>query len=94
MQFSPTPPQPNTATDAPGSTRAVLITAPTPVSTPQPISAAWASGTDLSIGITTSCGTTVAVLNVPSPSSFRIVRSLPASRGKVVSSGISSHRFG
>ena len=36
----PTPPQPITATVAPGSTRAVLITAPTPVTTPQPTSAA------------------------------------------------------
>jgi hypothetical protein len=36
----PTPPQPMTATVAPGSTRAVLITAPTPVITQQPTSAA------------------------------------------------------
>ena len=40
----PTPPAPNTATVAPGSTRAVLSTAPTPVVTPQPISAARSSG--------------------------------------------------
>ena len=33
-QFSPTPPQPTTATDAPGSTWAVLSAAPTPVKTP------------------------------------------------------------
>ena len=40
----PTPPQPNTATVEPGSMRAVLSTAPTPVVTPQPISAARSSG--------------------------------------------------
>ena len=43
----PTPPQPNTATVEPGCTRAVLIAAPTPVVTPQPISAATCSGISL-----------------------------------------------
>ena len=43
-QASPTPPQPITATLVPGSTLAVWNTAPTPVSTPQPISAARSSG--------------------------------------------------
>ena len=41
---SPTPPQPITATVEPTSTLAVLITAPKPVVTPQPISAARSSG--------------------------------------------------
>ena len=40
----PMPPQPITATVSPGSTLAVLNTAPTPVITPQPISAARSSG--------------------------------------------------
>jgi hypothetical protein len=40
----PTPPAPYTATVAPASTRAVLRTAPTPVVTPQPMSAARSSG--------------------------------------------------
>ena len=40
----PTPPQPNTATLEPGSTRAVLNTAPTPVVTAQPTSAARSRG--------------------------------------------------
>ena len=40
----PTPPQPKTATVEPGSTFAVLSAAPTPVVTPQPISAARSSG--------------------------------------------------
>ena len=41
---SPTPPQPKTATVEPGSMRAVFSTAPTPVVTPQPMSAARSSG--------------------------------------------------
>jgi len=40
----PTPPQPNTATLDPGCTLAVLNTAPTPVVTPQPTSAAHSNG--------------------------------------------------
>src|SRR6267143_627254 len=39
-----TPPQPSTATVDPGVTLAVLITAPTPVVTAQPTSAARSSG--------------------------------------------------
>jgi len=46
---SPTPPQPITATVAPGSTLAALNTAPTPVITPQPTSAARSSGISSSI---------------------------------------------
>ena len=41
----PTPPSPNTATDWPGRTVAVLRTAPAPVSTAQPKSAAVRNGT-------------------------------------------------
>ena len=48
----PTPPAPYTATVEPGFTRAVLRAAPTPVVTPQPISAAMSNGTSLSIGTT------------------------------------------
>ena len=40
----PTPPQPMMATSMPGSTLAVWKTAPTPVITPQPMSAARSSG--------------------------------------------------
>ena len=46
---SPTPPQPITATVEPGSTLAALNTAPTPVITPQPTSAARSSGMSGSI---------------------------------------------
>jgi hypothetical protein len=35
IEFSPTPPQPTTATVSPSATRAVLVTAPKPVMTPQ-----------------------------------------------------------
>jgi hypothetical protein len=44
MTLSPTPPQPKTATLLPISTLAVLTTAPTPVMTPQPMSATFSSG--------------------------------------------------
>ena len=44
MAAIPTPPQPITHTDEPGRMRAVLIAAPTPVVTPQPISATTSSG--------------------------------------------------
>ena len=37
ITLSPIPPSPNTAADDPISTPAVLITAPIPVVTPQPI---------------------------------------------------------
>ena len=44
---------------APAGTAAVLITAPTPVITEQPISAALSSGTFLSMGIAQDSWTTV-----------------------------------
>ena len=56
----PTPPTPNTAMLAPGGTAAVLMTAPTPVITEQPISAARSSGMFLSIRIAHDSCTTVA----------------------------------
>jgi hypothetical protein len=37
MTFRPMPPRPKTMQLAPGSTLAVLVTAPTPVVTPQPM---------------------------------------------------------
>jgi len=47
----PDAPRPKTAIAAPVSTRARFSTAPTPVMTPQPISAARSNGTRASIGI-------------------------------------------
>ena len=57
--LSPTPPTPKTAMLAPGGTAAVLMTAPTPVMTEQPISAARSSGIALSIGMAHDSCTTV-----------------------------------
>ena len=62
---SPTPPSPMTATVDPAGTSAVLTTAPTPVETPQPMSAATSGGTPSGIGTTALAGTTWWVLMVP-----------------------------
>ena len=62
---SPTPPSPMTATVDPARTSAVLTTAPTPVETPQPISAATSGGTPSGMGTTALAGTTWWVLMVP-----------------------------
>ena len=59
ITFSPTPPTPKTAMLAPGGTWAVLITAPTPVMTEQPIRAARSSGMSGRIGIALDSATTV-----------------------------------
>jgi len=58
------PPSPKTAIDAPASRRARFKTAPTPVMTPQPISAAQSNGTRASIGIALCSFTTVDSTNV------------------------------
>ena len=55
----PTPPRPKTATEDPGSTRAVLNTAPTPVITAQPNKAASSNGASSGIRMADSCATTV-----------------------------------
>ena len=59
ITLRPTPPTPNTAMLAPAGTAAVLITAPTPVITEQPMSAARSSGTFLSTAIAHDSCTTV-----------------------------------
>jgi hypothetical protein len=58
---SPTPPSPITATELPGVTAAVLITAPIPVVTQQPISAAAAGSVSRGTAIAAAAGTTEAV---------------------------------
>ena len=55
---SPTPPSPITATLEPGSTGSVFVTAPTPVATQHPISAATSGGVPSGIGIAAAAGTT------------------------------------
>jgi hypothetical protein len=67
MTEIPTPPQPTTATVAPGSTLAVLITEPTPVITPHPIRAATSNGTSSAIFTAPSRGTTICSANPPQP---------------------------
>ena len=59
MMLRPTPPAPNTATLLPGRRWAVLSTAPTPVVTAQPMSAATVGGMSLSSTTQHSSGTTV-----------------------------------
>ena len=64
---SPTPPSPITATLDPGGTTAVLRTAPTPVVTQHPISAATAGSTPSGRAIAAVSGTTVASAIVAIP---------------------------
>ena len=64
---SPTPPAPMTTTLSPARTPAVLTTAPKPVVTAQPISAASSGGVPGSIGIAASCATTWRSPKVPIP---------------------------
>ncbi len=53
MLFRPTPPAPMTTAVSPGRSRAVLVTAPSPVITPQARRAALSNGT--SFAIATAC---------------------------------------
>jgi hypothetical protein len=62
---SPTPPRPITATELPGGTAAVFVTAPTPVATQQPMSAAAAGSMPWGIGTAAAAGTTSASASVP-----------------------------
>src|SRR5581483_3859527 len=64
---SPTPPQPMTATVEPASTFAEFTTAPTPVTTPQPMSAATSIGTDDSSRTTDASGAIVSSPNAAGP---------------------------
>ena len=63
----PTPPQPNTAMLEPGCTLAVLNTAPTPVVTPQPTSAAHSNGIFASTLIRFSAETVAYSAMAPQP---------------------------
>ncbi len=74
----PTPPQPMTATLLPGSTRAVLSAAPTPVVTPQPMSASCSSGTSVSTRTTQASCTVIWSANVPR--AVRAMALLPSAR--------------
>ena len=60
-------PDAETTTEEPGSILAVLIAAPTPVVTPQPISEATSSGTSLSTFTSAEFGTIISSAKVPQP---------------------------
>jgi hypothetical protein len=63
----PTPPQPMTTTEEPGSTLAVWMAAPTPVVTPQPISAPISNGTSSGSFTAQPAATTLSSAKVPVP---------------------------
>ena len=98
--FMPTPPRPTTAITPPGCTPAVFNTAPTPVSTAQPNSAACSSGTSLSMrtaddrAATMYCANRLSPLKcgMCSPFSFSrrppVIR-LPSARARL----LVAHRF-
>ena len=67
ITLMPTPPQPKTTTVEPGSTLAVLMAAPTPVMTAQPISEATSKGTSSSILMAPCQGMIVSSAHVPAP---------------------------
>ena len=67
MQLSPTPPQPITATLAPGGTLAVRITAPTPVGTAHPTMAARSRGMSGSIFTRAFSWTSISSAKVARP---------------------------
>src|SRR5262249_56937500 len=64
---SPTPPRPKTTTEEPGSTFAVVSTAPIPVVTAQPSRHTVASGASFRIFASAISGTTVYVAKVEVP---------------------------
>ena len=64
----PTPPRPTTSTDCPGATRAVLRTAPVPVSAAQPRRAAAGQSRSDGTPITAFSGTTTCSAKAPRPS--------------------------
>ncbi|OGL00278.1 MAG: hypothetical protein A3E31_14985 [Candidatus Rokubacteria bacterium RIFCSPHIGHO2_12_FULL_73_22] len=78
--FRPTPPQPTTSTAAPASTPAQRVTAPTPVGTQQPISAACGHGISSRIGTSISAGQTTASENVPMRAIWKMSWPLRVSR--------------
>ena len=90
----PTPPHPMTATDDPGSTWAVLSAAPTPVVTPQPISASWSSGRSVVTRTAWCSATVMSSAKVPRP--VNAVTGVPSARdarGVTIICMVSSHRF-
>jgi hypothetical protein len=85
--FSPMPPQPITATVAPAGTLARRITAPTPVGTPQPTSAARSHGISSSIFTRVFSCTSICSANVASPASCSRLLPSRLSRNRAASPG-------
>ena len=86
ITFRPTPPVPITITAVPGSTLAVLNTAPTPVITPHETSAARSSG--MSLSIFTRLSAASVAYSAITPQAENTFSELPlASRVGVVPSG-------
>ena len=82
MTAWPTPPQPTTATLEPGTILAVLTAAPTPVVTPQPMSASCSSGRSVSTLMSEISSQVIMSEKVPSPVIVRRgVPSLRVARG-------------
>ena len=68
MAASPTPPQPNTATESPGPTSPVSMAAPMPAITPQPSSPATSGFTAGDTLVHWPAATSVFSANAPMPS--------------------------
>src|SRR4029079_17495595 len=85
---SPTPPSPITATSDPGSRGSVFVTAPTPVATQHPMSAATSGGVPSGIGIAAAGGTTCDDAIVPIAHYVRTSPPAPARRVRDVPSGM------
>ena len=95
MAAMPTPPHPKTTTFEPGWTFAVLMAAPTPVVTPQPMSEAISNGTSASILTAPSTGIVRYSANVPVPAMPRSGSPLRVKRGwNAEPNWISVHRWG
>ncbi len=79
-----------TTTLDPGFTAAVLTTAPSPVSTPQAISAALSSGTSFGIAIVCDWSTTMCSAKAPVRRPWTIGLPAPSCKGVARSSGNTS----
>ena len=89
----PTPPQPITATVSPAFTFAVLRAAPTPVVTPQPMSASCSSGTSVSIFTSDISSHVIMSANVPRPViAMSGVPSPRVARGAPITAYVLAHR--
>src|SRR5574337_512733 len=91
----PMPPSPSTVTESPSCTRAALRTAPTPVSTAQPISAASANGSCCGSVISAASLTTTCSASAPTPSvTFAGVPSASVPRGRDATPSAVTHSHG